>query len=153
MPNSVPTRSWYCWLIRMNQRNHALLEKKIWRRRRRKRVNSVNQRCTIVLHGSNADDAVTGQVQKSTQVFFSNSNKQKFHGGVIVHPRTLKVDMPSTIFLVHQNKNLFLYLCSDGYLSKNYQMVKIKWWKDQSRQAKSKKPCISKRRTGELIIE
>ena len=26
----------------------------------------------------------------------------------LVHPRTLKVDMPSTIFLVHQNRNHFL---------------------------------------------
>ncbi len=65
--------------------------------------------CTIVLYGSDAV-SVAGQVRKSTQVFLSNSNKQEYHGGVIVHPRTLKVDMPSTIFLVHQNMNHFLHL-------------------------------------------
>ena len=40
--------------------------------------------CTVVLYGSNADDAVTGQVQKSTQVFFSDKKEQEWHAGVIL---------------------------------------------------------------------
>jgi hypothetical protein len=67
---------------------------------------------TIVIYGSDTN-TVEGELyprfEKRTIVFFPNG-EQKWLSRHIVHPRTLSVDMASTIFLVHKNGNHFLHL-------------------------------------------
>jgi hypothetical protein len=67
---------------------------------------------TIVVYGTDMS-LVAGEVlprfEKRTNVFFPD-RAQKWITRRIVHPRTLSVDMASTIFLVHKHGNHFLHL-------------------------------------------